>query len=356
LLFIELKDELNPFTKLKFVPNEKLLLDIAFSQAAKLTLPKSKRSIQIRTREREAAKLKKIREILTSRLESIVKQFPNFDEIHPFYRTLADTMVSLDELRQALASVSSAISILDKIVRESLRRLNRVETTSEARQIRTAAYGRISSVIRRLNLRLELIQDAAKKYRRFPSIKLELPVVVVAGFPNVGKSSFVAFVSTAKPEVAEYPFTTKKVSLGHFSLEQISGQILDIPGLLDRPMSERNQIERQAIAAIQYLADSIIFLIDPTLTCGFNLDSQIALYHEIRNQFPELDISPMLNKCDIASEEEKARGISLLNYGILPQISTLTGDGVEENFRETLMQSLKVQEKLKNLLDRLRQP
>lgn len=346
---------MNPFTALKYVPDDKVLLDVAFSQAAKLTLPKSKRPIHVRTRKREAEKLKKVREILTSRLEAIVKQFPNFDKIHPFYRTLADIVVSLDELRQALASVTSSVRIIGKIVRESQRRLGRVGTTSEARQIRTAAYGRISSVIHRLGSRLKLIQVATREYRRFPTISLGLPVVVVAGYPNVGKSSFVAVVSTAKPEVAEYPFTTKKVSLGHFSLEPFSGQILDIPGLLDRPMSERNPIEKQAIAAIQYLADSIIFLIDPTLTCGYDLDSQVALFHEMKNEFPKLDTSPMLNKCDIASEEEKARAINLMGSGTLPLISTLTGDGVEQNFREALTQSPSVQEKLKSLRDQLRQ-
>jgi len=346
---------LNPFNYLKYCPDDKTLLDIAFSNAAKITLSKSKRPIHIRTREREGEKIKKIQEILTSRLNTIVKQFPNFDEIHPFYRTLADTIVSLDELRQALASVNSSIRIINKIAGDSQRRLSRIKSASEARQIRIAAYGRISSVIHRLQSRLELIQIATKEYRRFPSIDLGLPVVVVAGFPNVGKSSFVAFVSSANPEIAEYPFTTKKVSLGHFSLDSFKGQILDIPGLLDRSMNERNPIEKRAIAAIQYLADAIIFLIDPTLTCGYNLDNQITLFYEMKHEFPNLDISPMLNKCDIASEEEKARAIGLLRIGMLPLISTLNGDGVEQNFRKALIQSQRVQEKLKSLQGQLRQ-
>jgi nucleolar GTP-binding protein len=353
--FTELNDDLNPFSNLKYCPDDKMLLDIAFSKAAKLALLKSKKPIHIRTREREAEKIKKVKEILTSRLETIVKQFPNFDEIHPFYRTLADTVVSLDELRQALASVNSSIRIINKIAGDSKRRLSLIKTASEARQIRIAAYGRISSVIHRLKSRLELIQIATKEYRRFPSVDLKLPVIVVAGFPNVGKSSFVAFVSSANPEIAEYPFTTKKVSLGHFSLDSFKGQILDIPGLLDRAMSERNPIERRAIAAIQYLADAIIFLIDPTLTCGYNLDNQISLIREMKNEFPNLDISLMLNKCDIASEEEKTRANNLLKIGMIPLISTLTGEGVEQNFREALFQSKKVQEKLKSLQDQLRQ-
>jgi len=52
--------------------------------------------------------------------------------------------------------------------------------------------------------------------------------VVVAGYPNVGKSSFIRLVSTAEPEIAAYPFTTKGVIVGHRDLgksERVSSSI-----------------------------------------------------------------------------------------------------------------------------------
>ncbi|GAH40561.1 unnamed protein product [marine sediment metagenome] len=79
-----------------------------------------------------------------------------------------------------------------------------------------------------------------------------MPCVVVAGYPNVGKSSIVKNISTNKKiEVQEYPFTTKKLNMGHLELERrfdkIRIQCLDTPGILDRPMAKRNNIELQAI-------------------------------------------------------------------------------------------------------------
>lgn len=297
------------------------------------------------------AKLKLVQDIISTRLDEVVKGFPNFDNIEPFYRALADTVVPVDEVRQALASLTSAIRILRNILTDSRRRLVQAETPQDARRLRAAAYGRIASVINRLKPRLEVIQRAAKEYRRFPSVDLTLPVIVVAGFPNVGKSSFVTWVSTAQPEIAEYPFTTKKISVGHFSLESRGGQVLDIPGLLDRPMKERNPIERRAIAALQYLADCIIFLIDPTLTCGYELAGQVALFHELKRTFPTLELYPVLNKSDIATDEEKAKATALLGVGCLPEISSKTGDRVEAVFLDVLKTSITVQRKLKALRD-----
>lgn len=340
---------MNPFTKLKYVLTSKELLDVAFARASKITLPKSKKPSRVRAREREIAKLKKVQDNLVPRLEDVVQRFPNFDEIHPFYRTLADTVVTIDEIRQALASVTSAVRIIKNIIQESIKKLRRVATPGEARKLRVAAYGRISSVIRRLEPRLVIIQRAANGYRRFPSINLDLPVIVVAGYPNVGKSSLVALLSSATPEVAEYPFTTKKISVGHIPLNSFEGQILDVPGLLDRPMDKRNPIEKRAIAAIQYLADVIIFLVDPTLNCGYELSSQVALFHEISVIFSDLDLFPVLNKSDIATEEESQKAAKGINKGEIPLISSLTEERVETVFDDIIMRSEMVQKKLKAL-------
>lgn len=342
---------MNPFTGLKYIPNTKELLDIAFARASKITLPKSRKPSHIRAREKEIAKLTKVSEILTTRLEEVVKRFPNFDNIHPFYRTLADTVVTIDNIRQALASVTSAVRIIRSIISEANRSLRKAKTPSEARTLRAGAYGRVSSVMRRIDSRLMVIRQAALEYRRFPSINLDFPVVVIAGYPNVGKSSLVNILSSASPEVAEYPFTTKKIMVGHIHLDTAEAQILDVPGLLDRPMNVRNPIEQRAIAAIQYLADVILFLIDPTLTCGYPLSNQISLFNEIRRTFSEVEIYPLINKMDIASSEEVQRVRNLMNGDKIPIISTLTQEGVESVFQAVISKSKNISEKVRNLQD-----
>jgi nucleolar GTP-binding protein len=170
--------------------------------------------------------------------------------------------------------------------------------------------------------------DARRALRRLPSIDPELPTIVVAGYPNVGKSSFVRAVSTGRPAVADYPFTTKGVSLGHIERGIDRYQILDTPGILDRPMEKRNKMERQAIAALSHVADAVLFLMDPTETCGYSLDEQVRLLGEVEGLFPEVPIVVAENKADLdAPASSRLR------------ISSLTGEGVPATL-ELLLEKL----------------
>lgn len=51
-----------------------------------------------------------------------------------------------------------------------------------------------------------------------PVVDLEMPTLCLVGAPNVGKSSLVRVLSTGKPEVCNYPFTTRGILMGHITL------------------------------------------------------------------------------------------------------------------------------------------
>ena len=303
----------NPFLSFSHVHNSKELLDIAFKRAMKSSAQVSKNApILLKAKKKESKRIKVAIKELIDRIIAIIKKVPIIDDLPDFYRELASLLVDVDELKLTLGKIHGILPILNKIEREHSKKLSQIETPKDADRIRRSAFGRISSIIDKQNKNLEYLNGVRGRLREIPSIDDTLHCIVVAGYPNVGKSSFVKNISTNKKiEVQEYPFTTKKLIMGHYDIERrfdkIKLQFLDTPGILDRPMSKRNNIELQAILALRLISDLIFFIFDPTPACGYSIDSQLDLFYEIKNNFTkegEIQIVTIFNKMDLASPEE----------------------------------------------------
>ncbi len=77
-------------------------------------------------------------------------------------------------------------------------------------------------------------QEGQKGEEKFLTIELKLIADVgLVGFPNAGKSSLIRAVSNAKPEIANYPFTTLTPHLGYVNFNEKDFIIADIPGIID---------------------------------------------------------------------------------------------------------------------------
>lgn len=292
------------------------VLDKAFSRASKATAKGKDRAT--RTRNLAVARVRIAGDTIASTLSRTVRGFPSVDRLPPFYAELVDVLADRDALKHHLGAVDWAAERAAELAREYRRRAG-TATAKDLPRVRAEAFGRLASVVKQVEDDLDALVAAKIALRRLPTIDPDLPTIVVAGYPNVGKSAFVRAVSTGKPKVAEYPFTTKGVSLGHLDVGPRRHQVLDTPGLLDRPMAERNRIERQAIAALAHVADVVVFLLDPTGTCGYPLDAQTRLLDEVRRTFPDVPIVVVENKADMPGPTTGHA-----------RMSALTGDGVRE--------------------------
>ena len=96
--------------------------------------------------------------------------------------------------------------------------------------------------------------------------------------------------------------------------------MVDTPGLLDRPMTERNQIEMQAIAALENVGDIVLFLIDPSESSGMSLKDQQHLLGEVTELLAERPLLKVFSKSDLHEVNEN---------GVL-RISSITGDGIDD--------------------------
>jgi nucleolar GTP-binding protein len=320
---------MNPFANVPTIMTAEEIIDFAHNRSTKVSMKSSLRMKRVdRSRIREVSRLQEFTRQVKIKLRDSVEQFPSIDRLHPFYSELVEILVGRDRLKQALGAVYNCIPPIDEIADKHLQALKLSDDFRQMKKTRRAAKGRISSILRATAENLDFIIEAKKTLSKLPGIAPDSPTIVCAGFPNVGKSTLVREVSTAEPEVAYYPFTTKSVIIGHLRIRDNSVQVVDTPGVLDRPMAERNEIEREAIAALKYLAHVIIFMIDPSETCGWTLEQQLNLLKEVRRMFPLNPLLVVLNKVDITPPEQlgKARAEVPDAYEII----ATTGEGVEK--------------------------
>ena len=280
------------FEKIHTIPTSDELIDKAFRRATRAKAGKTIRDKDSELRSHESMVLTS-GNILSDNLANIVRRFPNFDDLPEFYYQLTDIVVGIDDLRLALGSVDWASGKIHDISREYV---GMIRVSKDPVSVRKEAFGRMGSVMSTISKHLLFLNEARNKLRKLPDVRDE-PTIVVAGYPNVGKSSFVSMVTGARPEVASYPFTTKGVLIGHFMRGRTRYQVIDTPGLLDRPMSQRNDVERQAMTAIKYLDAVLLFILDPSESCGYEMTEQLHLLEEVKENF-ELPIYVVAGKCD----------------------------------------------------------
>ena len=297
------------FERLPTHPTAEELIDKAFSRAARVGRAKSGLDAQ-------GSMLQTAANILADNLENLVREWPDFGRIDPFYYELADALVSVDDCRQSLSELSWASRQCREIRDEYQNRLR--GDTDTAWKLRKQAFARLADVIEEVEGDLARLADARNVLRELPEIDPEEPTIVVAGYPNVGKSTFVNHVTNARNETARYPFTTKQVHVGHVTERYIRYQLVDTPGLLDRAPEERNEIESQALSALTHLADTVLVFVDASETCGYPLSAQLALRDEVLREF---DV-PVLTVCTKADE---SRDVEAEYY-----MSVTEGEGVEE--------------------------
>ena len=288
------------FRNIPLVLSADKLLELSFKSSRKIqindrnTLYKKKKTIIART--------DSFSKSIISRLEQYVKKFPSIDNLSSFYQEIIDIKIDINKLKKSLGAIDWARKTCQMIYSTQSKSLQKSKNINFLMQKQKEIYGRISSVVKQINNDLLFLAKAQNVVKNFPEIQ-EIFTVVIAGYPNVGKSSVLKRISSAKPKISQYPFTTKEIHVGHVERKEKYVkkriQLIDTPGLLDRPVSKRNDIERQAIAALSNLADFIIFILDPTETCGYSLKDQLKLLSQIKKTFSDSIITIVENKSDI---------------------------------------------------------
>ncbi|HHX75702.1 MAG TPA: GTPase ObgE [Firmicutes bacterium] len=173
-------------------------------------------------------------------------------------------------------------------------------------------------------------------------VLLELKVIAdvgLVGFPNAGKSTFLSHVTSARPKVADYPFTTLSPNLGVVDFPDVEPFVIaDIPGLITGAHAGvglghdfLRHIERTRV---------LIHLIDAAAVDGrdpvadyHQINAELSLYDKRLANLPQVVVA---NKIDLPQADE---GLRLLREELgedkVYAISAVTGEGIKEVLLQT---------------------
>lgn len=238
-------------------------------------------------------------DVMAQYLEDTERSWPSLDRMPLFDKAMVEACVGCDDYRHHLSMLGWGARQMRKIAKHNCMKIIRSARFEIMHDARKEAYGRLSSVIRRVKPSLVWLHESRLVLRKLPVIDQITPTIVVCGAPNVGKSAFISSLSSGNMEINHYPFTTKQLHVGHFKHRRVPHQMVDTPGLLDRPMDDRNAIELQAIAAIQHVGSLCIFLMDISEKCGTSIEDQNNLLDEVKALLPEIDMIVVVSKADL---------------------------------------------------------
>lgn len=164
-------------------------------------------------------------------------------------------------------------------------------------------------------------------------IKLSLELKLLAdvgivGQPNVGKSTLLSKLSSARPKIADYPFTTLSPNLGMVKLNETKSFVLaDIPGLIEGAHAGKG-LGIQFLKHIQRTR-LLLYLLDATSP---DVKKDYAtLQNEIKQFDPQLSKCPRvvaINKIDLSPKGQKKKYNVDQNH--ICYISALTGQGLKD--------------------------
>ncbi|CAH2013349.1 unnamed protein product [Acanthoscelides obtectus] len=326
------------FKKVAVVPTAKDFIDIIFSKTQRKTPTVVHKQYKItRIRAFYMRKVKFSQQSFHDRLTQILTEFPKLDDVHPFYADLMNVLYDKDHYKLALGQINTARHLIDNVAKDYVRLLKYGDSLYRCKQLKRAALGRMATIMKRQASNLTYLEQVRQHLARLPSIDPYTRTIIICGFPNVGKSSFINKITRADVEVQPYAFTTKSLYVGHTDYKYLRWQVIDTPGILDHSLEERNVIEMQAVTALAHLRACILYFLDLSEQCGHTLDEQVKLFESIKPLFANKPLILVANKCDIITLDELPKSQRAVLKDIeadkeltLLEMSTVTDKGVME--------------------------
>lgn len=272
----------------------------------------------------ELQKIRFLNERVNYSLKKIISQFPKLKKIDPIYIKLINTSdIKLADMEDSLKRMLWITNAIDELTQTTEVKIKKTKSQETTGFLMKKYLGKVNSYFRKNKDVFTNLDEARKFMNRLPVFE-PIYTASIAGFPNVGKSTLMNKMTGSNVEIQNYPFTTKGLMFGYIKKNETKIiQLIDTPGLLGR--LKQNDIEKRAQIIITEHCDLIIFVLDFTLNCGFEIEKQLKLLKETKQSGKEIIL--YLSKNDIFDKDAKELKEENLNtikkYQIFDNAETL---------------------------------
>ncbi|XP_024022227.1 nucleolar GTP-binding protein 1 isoform X1 [Morus notabilis] len=315
-------ERIGAFQKLPMVMPSVDILYSALKKARRVFPTTGIANIAKRERNRGAKQLDALMKELAVPLRTYLENFPKKSNLHPYERSLIELTLGDGNYEEVLGKVDSLRKKVVSVGKEHASLCAKSLSKREAEERLSEGMKRVEEIFNHGGKAVDDLLNIAKTLRAMPVVDLETPTLCLVGAPNVGKSSLVRVLSTGKPEICNYPFTTRGILMGHIVSNYQNFQVTDTPGLLKRCDEDRNNLEKLTLAVLSHLPTAILYVHDLSGDCGTSSSDQFIIYKEIKERFSDHLWLDVVSKCDLLqdspvlfiTEDADDNDVELLKY------------------------------------------
>jgi nucleolar GTP-binding protein len=225
------------FKTIKSIPAAPDLINIVLSKTQRKTPTVVHPGYAIsRIRSFYMRKIKFCQSTISEKLADPLEHFPKIEDIHPFYADLFNVLYDKDHYKLALGHLKATKNMVENMSKDYLKLVKYADSLYRCKALKRAALGRMCTMLRKIGSSLAYLEEVRKHLGRLPSINPYERTIMLTGFPNVGKSSFINCISKANVDVEPFPVTTKALYVGHTHHATNRFQVIDSPGVLDHQL------------------------------------------------------------------------------------------------------------------------
>ncbi|KAK3037791.1 hypothetical protein RJ639_030710 [Escallonia herrerae] len=290
------------FQKLPMVMPSVDIFHSAMRKAKRVPPTKGIANAAKRERNKGAKQLDALMKELAVPLRTYRDNFPSKKHLHPYERSLIELTLGDGNYEEVLWKIDALRKKVNSVGKEHASLCAKSVSKREAEERLNEGMKRLEEIFHCEGKAVDELLNIAKTLRAMPVVDLETPTLCLVGAPNVGKSSLVRVLSTGKPEICNYPFTTRGILMGHIALSYRNFQVTDTPGLLRRHDEDRNNLEMLTLAVLSHLPTAVLYVHDLSGECGTSPSDQFIIYKEIRGRFDGHLWLDVVSKCDLLQE------------------------------------------------------